>query len=284
MLYSKNGRIYVTARTQEKADKAIHDIKTAVPQSSGSLVPLLLDLADLPSIKASAERFLAAEMRLHVLFNNAGLMGPEQAVARTAQGYEEHLGVNCLGPFLFTKLLTPTLVATAKDTSTAPGTVRVIFLSSFAAELFAEKSTALQMDNLDYHISKAPKYRYGVSKAGDWAYAVELSKRLKGDGIIGLAVNPGNLKSELFRHQSALFKLLTGPTNYPVVNGAYTELFAGLSPTVTVQKAGSYVGPFGRLIPFRSDLEAATRSEATGGNGTTEKFWDWSQEQVSKYE
>ena len=283
MLYSKNGKVYMTARSEEKAAKAIEDIRAAVPKSSGSLVPLVLDLADLTTIKASADRFLNNETRLHTLFNNAGYMGPEKDAERTPQGYEMHLGVNCLGPFLFTKLLAPTLVATAKDESVPPNTVRVVFLSSFAAELFAEKNVGIDMKNLDYHADKPAKYRYGVSKAADWAYAVELSRRYKGEGIIGLGVNPGNLRSDLFRHQSRIFRLLTGPANYPVINGAYTQLWAGLSPEVTADKPGSYVAPFGRFYPVRSDLQAATKSEAEGGNGTFQKFWDWSEEQVSKY-
>lgn len=273
----------MTARSEEKAEKAIQDIRTAVPTSSGTLVPLVLDLADLTTIKASADRFLAAKTRLHTLFNNAGYMGPENAVNRTTQGYETHLGVNCLGPFIFTKLLTPALVATARDESVPPSTVRVIFLSSFTAELFADKDVGIDLDNVDYHTDKPAKYRYGVSKLAGWAYAVELSRRYNKEGIVGLGVNPGNLKSELFRYQSRAFKLLTGPANYPVINGAYSELWAGFSPEVTVDEAGSYVGPFGRFQDIRSDLVAATKSEAEGGNGTFTKFWDWSEEQVSKY-
>lgn len=67
MLYSKNAKVYITARSEEKANKAIQDIQMAVPKSNGTLVPLVLDLADLSTIKASAEKFLAAEPRLHVL-------------------------------------------------------------------------------------------------------------------------------------------------------------------------------------------------------------------------
>lgn len=282
MLYSRNGKVYVTARSQEKANDAIKDIKAAVPKSMGDLVPLVLDLADLGSIKASAERFLSAESRLDVLFNNAGYMGPAKGLERTAQGYEMHLGVNCVGPFLFTKFLIPTLVATAKNEPT-PKAVRVIFLTSFAAEIFAEKHVGINMNNLDYHIDKRSNYRYGISKAGDWAYAVELSKHFKADGVIGLGVNPGNLRSELFRHQSAVFKLLTGPFNYPVLDGAYTELWAGVSSGAIAEKAESYVIPFGRSLPIRPDLAAAARSEAEGGNATTQKFWEWSEKQVAKY-
>lgn len=154
MLYSKNGKVYMTARSKEKAEKAIEDIKNAVPKSTGTLVPLVLDLTDLSTIKASTEQFTAAESRLHVLFNNAGYMGPEKVVERTPQGHEMHMGVNCLGPFLFTKLLMPILVATAQDKATPPDTVRVVFLSSFAADLFSDKDTIVDMDNLDMHVEK----------------------------------------------------------------------------------------------------------------------------------
>lgn len=283
ILYSKNAKVYMTARSEDKVNQAIQDIKAAVPGSTGSLVPIVLDLADLSTIKASAERFTSAESRLHVLFNNAGFMGPEKVVERTPQGHEMHFGVNCLGPFLLTKLLTPTLVATAKDKATPPNTVRVVFLSSFAADIFTDKNTIVDMANLDFHTDKEAKYRYGTSKAGDWIYGFELSKRYKAEGIIGLGVNPGNLKSGLFRHQGAVFRALTDPVNYPIVNGAYTELWAGLSPEVTLEKAGSLVNPFGRFGQIRRDWEQATKSEAEGGNGTTEKFWQWSEEQVSKF-
>lgn len=283
MLYSKNGKVYVTARSEDKASQAIKDIQAAVPNSSGALVPLVLDLADLSTIKASAEVFTSAESRLHVLFNNAGYMGPDGKVERTPQGHEMHFGVNCLGPFLFTKLLTPTLIATAQDKATAPGTVRVVYMTSTAADLFSDKDTIVDMDNLDFHADKNAKYRYGASKAGDWIYGFEMSRRYKNEGIIGLGVNPGNLKSDLFRQQGAVFKILTSPAYYPIVNGAYAELWAGLSPEVTLEKAGSLVYPFGRFGTIRKDWEAATKSGTEGGNGTAQKFWDWSEEQVKKY-
>ncbi|KAJ2988195.1 hypothetical protein NUW58_g4107 [Xylaria curta] len=283
-LYSKNAKVYLTTRTQAKAEAAIQDIQTSVRNSSGALSFIELDLSDLSSIKASAEKFLHAESQLHGIFHNAGYMGPEGDMEKTKQGYEMHIGVNCLGTFLFNKLLTPILLSTAKSRSKATDSVRVVFMSSFAAEMFAEKDVAIQMSNLDYHVEKPGKYRYGVSKAGNWAYAVELSKRYKEQGVFGVPLNPGNLQSDLFRHQSFFFKLFTGPFNYPVINGVKAQLWAGFSPEITVKTAGHYVGPFGRFIPFRSDLEAGAAKETDeGGNGTTASFWDWSEEQVKQY-
>src|ERR1700760_3566899 len=113
MLYGKNARVYVAARDETKSAAAITRLKACHPSSSGQLFYLPLDLADLPSVKQSAEAFLARESRLDVLFNNAGVMIPPQG-SLTKQGYELQLGTNCVGPFLFTRCLEPLLVSTAK--------------------------------------------------------------------------------------------------------------------------------------------------------------------------
>jgi retinol dehydrogenase-12 len=281
ILYLRNARVYMTGRSQDKIDTAIKSIKGAVRKSTGSLHFLPLDFDDLSTVKASADRFLAAENRLHVLFSNAGFQGGVGPSIKTVHGYERHLQVNCLGSLLFFQLLAPVLTSTACDPATPPNTVRVVFLSSFAAEMFSEKNTGFRMDNLDYHDEKPNTYRYGISKLGAWAYAVEASKKHK--DIIFVAANPGNIRTDLFRDQSSLFRALTNPVNYPTVNGAYTEIWAGLSPTVTAKESGSYAVPFGRIYPMRGDLEAAAKSESEGGNGSTKKFWDWSEQQISNF-
>jgi NAD(P)-dependent dehydrogenase (short-subunit alcohol dehydrogenase family) len=239
MLYSKNAKVYIAARSEERANKAIQEINTASPTSKGSLVFLPLDLSDLSTIKASAQRFLAAETKLHVLFNNAGVQNSDPFdTAKTKQGYEIHMGINCLGTFLFTKFLTPVLIATAK--AEPPNTVRVVWVSSSGTELAGAKNTGVEMDNMDNHIENSFLTRYGFSKAGNWLQGVEFAKRYKADGVIGIPLNPGNLQSDLYRQAGLGFKLATGWFMHPVVNGAWTELFAGLSPKITLEKTGSW--------------------------------------------
>ena len=237
MLYAKNARVYIAARSKQKAEKAIEDMKKASPTSKGTLKFLHLDLSDLYKVKTAAQSFLAQEKKLHVLFNNAGLMATEP-LAKTAQGYEMALGVNCIGTFLFTKLLTPTLVATAKTESA--NVVRVVWLSSFGLELFAAKDVGISLDNLDYHIPVPSTERYGISKCGAWALGVEFARRHKADGIISMPINPGNLTSELARDQPASLKIAARVLGYPPPMGACTELFAGLSPEVTMEKSGDW--------------------------------------------
>lgn len=47
-----------------------------MPNSKGILKPIVIDLADLNSIKPAADAFLKEEVRLDVLVHNAGVMQP----------------------------------------------------------------------------------------------------------------------------------------------------------------------------------------------------------------
>jgi retinol dehydrogenase 12 len=237
-LYSKNGRVYIAARSKEKAMEAIDSIKKAVPASDGEMVFLHLDLADLKAVKASATEFLDRESRLHVLFNNAGVMNPPTG-SKTAQGYELQLGVNCIGTFLFTKLLTPRLVETAKIEK--PSTVRVVWVSSIAAESAWAPKGGVQLDNLDYKLERFSWRKYAISKAGHIYHGTEFARRHSTDGIVSIPLNPGNLDSELWRTEGAFsLAILRRVFLNPPKLGAYTELFAGLSPEVTMQNSGQY--------------------------------------------
>ena len=44
---------------------------------------------------------------------------------------------------------------------------------------------------------------------------------------------------------------------YPAIDGAYTELWATLSPDLTPERNGACVLPWGRIESFRADVEAA---------------------------
>lgn len=239
ILYSKNAKIYVAARSEEKAGKAIEAIKKACPNSEGELVFLRLDLADLTTIKASAEEFLSKETKLHILFNNAGVWAQLKGSPKTVQGHALEIGVNNIGPFMFTKLLTPLLIATAK---TEPSdTVRVVWVSSVGAELDSPKPGGVPLDNLDFHDDKGGIFKYNVSKAGNYLQAAEFAKRHKADGVVSVALNPGNLASDLARDLSSFVRfLLRCFLAYPPINGAYTELFAAFSPEITVEKIGTW--------------------------------------------
>lgn len=279
ILYSHNAKVYAAARSPEKVEKAISSIKSAFPTSKGELVFLKLDLDDLTTIKASAEEFLAKEDTLDVLWNNAGVMIPPQG-SKTKQGYELQLGTNCVAPFLFTKFLTPTLIKTAK--LKPPGTVRVVWVSSSVAETLSPKG-GIDMANLDYKKNQLAWRKYAVSKAGNLYHAKEFARRFGGEGVISTAVNPGNLNTELQRHTAGWLKLALKTALHTPIHGAYTELFAGLSPDVTPDNNGAWIVPWGRFSPLRKDLDAGSKTEEEKGTGIAKQFWEWSEEQVKSY-
>ncbi|OTB01385.1 hypothetical protein M426DRAFT_220435 [Hypoxylon sp. CI-4A] len=281
-LFSKHATVWLACRNEEKGRKAIRSISEAFPSSKGRLEFLSLDLSDLTTIKRSAEEFLSKEKRLDVLWNNAAVMMPPNG-SKSVQGYELQIGVNNLAPFLFTQLLTPLLIETAK---TSPkGSVRVVWVSSSAAELMAPAKGGIDMDNLDYKKDTFYAYKYGVSKVGNYYHSTEYARQHRKDGIVSIALNPGNLETELDRHCQHLYeKIFRRLTVYPAINGAYTELFAGLSDEVTLElESGDWVVPWGRITKIRPDLIDGSKPKDEGGQGIAQTFWEWTEEQVKPY-
>lgn len=181
ILYSKNATIYVAGRSASKAEGRIASIKSEFPNSKGRVEFLFLDLADLGTIKASAQEFLSKEKRLDVLTNNAGVMIPPDG-SKTKQGYELQTGTHVYGHFLFTVLLEGVLKETAKVAET--GTVRVTWASSSGAELMAP-SAGVEFNEDGLLKETHPKELcYGQSKAANILQGVELAKRWGKDGII----------------------------------------------------------------------------------------------------
>lgn len=151
------------------------------------------------------------------------------------QGYEIQLGMINLGYGLLTKLLTPTLIATAK---TAPiGSVRVVWTATYGVHSI----TQIDLDTFIKNDAKPGLYKYSAAKAGAYLQSVEFARRFKGEGVLSVALNPGNLDTRLGRDLNPLvvFLLRTFLT-YPPLYGAYTQIFAGLSPMVTLETSGGW--------------------------------------------
>ncbi|TVY69598.1 putative oxidoreductase [Fusarium oxysporum f. sp. cubense] len=260
ILYSKNARVYIAARNESKASAAIKSIRQQHPSSSGDLLFLHLELDDLTQIPQAARKLLSQETRLDVLFNNAGIMHvPPGSV--TKQGHELTLGTNNLGHYLFTELLTPLLIETSKI---APkDSVRVIWLGSLYT--YAAPKDGMDFTNLDYEKKDENKYyKYNVSKAGAYYEAANFAFKHKKEGIISV-------------------QRIMGSMLYPPIYGAYTELFAGLSPEVTIEKTGSWIIPWGRFGIPREDLERGAQPTSEGGTGMAQKWAAWLEEQVRQY-
>jgi NAD(P)-dependent dehydrogenase (short-subunit alcohol dehydrogenase family) len=138
-----------------------------------------LDLLDPASIEAFAARYRDSGRALHMLVNNAGIMGGE--LARDARGYESQFATNHLGHFQLTDGLLPAL--------RAAGGARVVEVSSWGHHLSDIRWDDPHFETGDYDGMLA----YGQSKTANVLFAVELDRRWSGDGIRGYALHPGGI-------------------------------------------------------------------------------------------
>ncbi|KAI0835908.1 NAD(P)-binding protein [Hypoxylon sp. FL0890] len=281
ILYEKNATVYIATRTASKIQNAIENIRKQQHNSQGRLEPLILDLANLDTIKPAVENFIAKEQRLDALFNNASVMGtsPEE---RSTQGYELQMGTNALGPFLLTRLLEPILLRTAAQENSSSN-ARIVWVSSML-DIGTPKGGVVwdsQTDSPLLHSDMMANYMQ--SKAGVTFLAHEYAKRLGNKGIISTSLHPGMLKTELQRHMPAPMRAITAIFKSPT-HGAYTELYAGFSPEITSRDNGRYVIPWGRLGSVPEHMAGGMRSKDEGGAGSSEKFWDWCEMSTSSYQ
>ncbi|KAI0796198.1 NAD(P)-binding protein [Abortiporus biennis] len=263
-LLKKGAKVYMASRNKAKAEAAIANLK----QETGSeAIFLELDLASLSSVKKAAEIFLSKERELHILFNNAGLMFcPVDLV--TQDGYDMQFGTNVLGPWYFTTLLTPALLA-GKETS-PDGYARIIATSSCAAYLYT-----LNWDSFKDGPERRKMYTYTLyfqSKFADVVVTRELARRYADKGILAIAVNPGNIESELQRYMPKWQQFLSKAILYPVFNGALTQLFAGTMPEA-VQYNGEFLVPWARHERCR---------EESYDHDIGERLWKWLEQQIKE--
>ena len=66
-------RVYIMSRSSQKAAGAISSMKQSSPDKELHLRFLQVDLQSLSSVNEAAQKFKAAESRLDLLINNAGV-------------------------------------------------------------------------------------------------------------------------------------------------------------------------------------------------------------------
>lgn len=124
-LVRKGWNVIIASRNEEKAHKAIVDIKNELKMSDVALDYLELDLSSNLSVRQFVSRFHQRQLPLHLLINNAGLMTSEFQLS--SEGEELQFATNYLGHFLLTNLLLNDLRVSIPS--------RVVFVSSHAHKL-----------------------------------------------------------------------------------------------------------------------------------------------------
>mmetsp|Transcript_74404 Transcript_74404/g.198836 ORF Transcript_74404/g.198836 Transcript_74404/m.198836 type:complete len:307 (-) Transcript_74404:332-1252(-) len=266
-LCKKGAHVIITARSKDKGEKAIQDIRTASSgEGAGHAEYGIADNENLHSIKEFASWFLAKNLPLHVLMLNAGIA----CVAfKLVEGVESQLFVNHVAHHLLVQLLLP------KIKESAPS--RVVIVSSDAHQL-AKRFPFPTPDEHSYGIMK----NYGESKLANIYFGRELQRRL-GDGsrvFVNMA-HPGVVSTNIgsksdfpwyARPFVGLAYLLLGETSD---QGALTQLYLAASPEVEAKGLrGQYFVP---VAQHRERLGAVPEDQAAAA-----ALWDWTEQTITR--
>ncbi|WP_329017989.1 MULTISPECIES: SDR family NAD(P)-dependent oxidoreductase [unclassified Streptomyces] len=143
-----------------------------------------LDLGDLDSVRAFAERFLASGRTIDFLIDNAGIMAcPE---TRVGPGWETQFATNHLGHFALVNRLWPAL---------APGGARVVSVSSRGHHL-----SPIRWDDVQWTEGYDKWQAYGQAKTANALFALHLDKLGRDAGVRAFSLHPGGIMTPLQRH------------------------------------------------------------------------------------
>ncbi|MET9460384.1 SDR family NAD(P)-dependent oxidoreductase [Streptomyces canus] len=175
-LTKAGARVVVPARRPDTAWKALAGLDGVELDE--------LDLGDLESVRAFAERFLDSGRTVDLVIDNAGIMAcPE---TRVGPGWEAQFATNHLGHFALVNRLWPAI---------EPGGARVVSVSSRAHHF-----SGMRWDDVHWRTGYDKWQAYGQAKTANVLFAVHLDKLGADHGVRAFSLHPGGILTPLQRH------------------------------------------------------------------------------------
>jgi NAD(P)-dependent dehydrogenase (short-subunit alcohol dehydrogenase family) len=176
-LTGAGARVIVPARRRAHAEEVLAGVDGVEVDT--------LDLGDLDSVHAFADRVLDSGRSVDILIDNAAIMAcPE---TRVGPGWEAQFATNHLGHFALANRLWPALAA-------GDG-ARVVALSSTGHKL-----SPIRFDDLQFEDGYDKWQAYGQSKTANSLFAVHLDALAQDAGVRAFAAHPGGIMTPLQRH------------------------------------------------------------------------------------
>jgi NAD(P)-dependent dehydrogenase (short-subunit alcohol dehydrogenase family) len=248
-LAERGARIVFVARDRPRAEETLRDLRTANAEQAHAA--FYADLSRLREMKRVAAEIAAAEPKIDVLMNNAGLIAARNQ--RTEDGLELMFATNHLSYFVLTNLLLERL--------RAAGGARVV---STASE--AHRRGKLDFDRLQ---DQKGRSGYGTTKLCNILFTRELARRTAGMGITANCLHPGFVATRfgddaggVMRTGLAIAKRLFALSPE---EGAKTMVYLASSPEVADRSGGYY----DRCAPAEPSREAQSDEDAR-------RLWDLS--------
>ncbi|NUR26188.1 MAG: SDR family NAD(P)-dependent oxidoreductase [Catenulispora sp.] len=233
--------VVVPARRPAAAKEALADVPGTEIEE--------LELSDLGSVRAFAERFADAGRAIDILINNAGVMAlPE---TRVGDGWEAHFAINHLGHYALTNQLWPALAA--------DGGARVVQVSSGVSP-----DSAINWADVHFTEGYNKWAAYAQSKFANALFAAQLDVLGRDYGVRAFSANPGYILTPLQRHLDPQEMIDAGwideagtpllPEFRAPEQGAATFVWAATAPEMTGQ-GGGYCLHCAVVRPFDTPAE-----------------------------
>ena len=186
-LAAHGAQVVGAARNLAKAEHATGQVRADAKRGDGTFELIALDLADLNSVRACADKLNATALPFDLVIANAGVMATP--FGHTKNGFETQFGTNHLGHFVLVNRIAG-LMRTGS---------RLVNVSS-AGHRFADVD--LKDPNFE-HTPYDPFVAYGRSKTANILFAVAFDARHRARGVRATAIHPGGILTELTRYMPA---------------------------------------------------------------------------------
>jgi len=183
-LVKQGGHVVMACRRPEAGEEEARSFEGL----AGTHEVMRVDLADLGSVRAFVEAFLARHDRLDGLACNAGMANMAGERQLTRDGLETTIGISYFGHFLLTELLLDVLERTED--------ARMVIVSSVVHAGSAKDRPKVHLDDLNCENRPFDAMTvYGEAKVATTLYAMELADGLPNAGITFASVHPGWARS-----------------------------------------------------------------------------------------
>jgi len=189
----KGAEVFLLNRSSSRSDKALAELKEAVPDAAFHQVEC--DLQDFDSVRSAAEAVKSSASKVNVIVLNAGIMAT--ADAATKQGYDTQMQTNVLSHFLLARELYPLVEKGAEQ----DGEARIVNHSSVARfgknleAKYLEKNGGNLGGNSSGMLTGGARWvRYQQTKLGCLVFTCALADKLEAAGksnIKSVCAHPG---------------------------------------------------------------------------------------------
>ncbi|KAI9087571.1 hypothetical protein K1719_030441 [Acacia pycnantha] len=227
VLAKRGVRVVIGARNMKKAREVRENILKESPNAE--VILLEIDLSSFASVQRFCSEFLALQLPLNILINNAGIYSQELEFSE--EKIEMTFATNYLGHFLLTEMLLERMIETAEKTGIEG---RIINVSSMIHS-WVKRETFQFKDMIkgrNYNGTRA----YAQSKLSSILHAKEMAKQLKARNarVTINVVHPGIVKTAIMKaHKSLItdsFFFLASKLLKSTSQGAATTCYVALSP------------------------------------------------------